>query len=83
MDYSVQAGLFFGQAERGRDRKLKKVLFVATLVKNHIAEFHLPYLKLFQDMGWQTAVAARNDYENPEDCVIPHCDAFYDLPFER
>ena len=62
---------------------MKKVLFVATLVKNHIAEFHLPYLKLFQDMGWQTAVAARNDYEDPEDCVIPHCDAFYNLPFER
>lgn len=62
---------------------MKKVLFVATLVKNHIAEFHLPYLKLFQDMGWQTAVAARNDYEDSEDCVIPHCDAFYNLPFER
>ena len=62
---------------------MKKVLFVATLVKNHIAVFHLPYLKLFQDMGWQTAVAARNDYEDPEDCVIPHCDAFYNLPFER
>ena len=62
---------------------MKKVWFVATLVKNHIAEFHLPYLKLFQDMGWQTAVAARNDYEDPEDCVIPHCDAFYNLPFER
>ena len=62
---------------------MEKVLFVATLVKNHIAEFHLPYLKLFQDMGWQTAVAARNDYEDPEDCVIPHCDAFYNLPFER
>ena len=62
---------------------MKKVLFVATLVKNHIAEFHLPYLKLFQDMGWQTAVAAKNDYENPADCVIPHCDVFYDVPFER
>ncbi|MDY4491343.1 MAG: glycosyltransferase family 4 protein [Candidatus Faecousia sp.] len=62
---------------------MKKVLFVATLVKNHIAEFHLPYLKLFQDMGWQTAVAAKNDYENPADCVIPYCDVFYDVPFER
>ena len=62
---------------------MKKVLFVATLVKNHIAEFHLPYLKLFQDMGWGTAVAAKNDYENPADCVIPNCDVFYDVPFER
>lgn len=46
-------------------------------------EFHIPYLKMFQDMGWETAVAARNDYENPADCVIPHCDAYYDIPFER
>lgn len=61
----------------------KKVLFAATVVKTHIMEFHIPYLKMFQDMGWETAVAARNDYENPEDCVIPHCDAYYDIPFER
>ena len=61
----------------------KKVLFAATVVKTHIMEFHIPYLKMFQDMGWATAVAARNDYENPEDCVIPHCDAYYDIPFER
>ena len=62
---------------------MKKVLFVATLVKNHIAEFHLPYLKLFKEMGWETAVAAKNDYENPADCVIANCDAFFNLPFER
>ena len=61
----------------------KKVLFVATVVKTHIMQFHIPYLKLFQDMGWETAVASRNDYEDPADCVIPYCDTFYDIPFER
>lgn len=61
----------------------KKVLFVATVVKTHIMQFHIPYLKLFQDMGWQTSVASRNDYENPADCVIPYCDTYYDIPFER
>ncbi len=61
----------------------KKVLFVATVVKTHMMQFHLPYLKLFQDMGWETAVASRNDYENPEDCRIPYCDTYYDIPFER
>lgn len=61
----------------------KRVLFVATVVKTHIMTFHLPVLKLFQDMGWETAVAARNDYEDPADCRIPYCDTFFDIPFVR
>ncbi len=61
----------------------KKVLFVATVVKTHMMQFHIPYLKLFQDMGWETAVASRNDYEDPADCRIPYCDTYYDIPFER
>ena len=61
----------------------KKVLFAATVVKTHIMEFHIPYLKMFQELGWETSVASRNDYENPADCVIPYCDHFYDIPFER
>ena len=60
-----------------------KVLFIATVVKTHIMEFHIPYLKMFKDMGWETAVAARNDFENPDDCVIPYCDKYYDIHFER
>lgn len=62
---------------------MKKVLFVATVVKTHIMEFHIPYLKMFKEIGWETAVAARNDYENPADCVIPYCDTYYNIPFER
>lgn len=62
---------------------MPKVLFVATVVKKHIMEFHLPFLKMFQEHGWQTAVAARNDYDNPADCQIPFCDDYYDIPFER
>ena len=61
----------------------KRVLIVATVVKTHIMQFHIPTLKLFKDMGWETAVAARNDYSNPEDCQIPYCDQFYDIPFDR
>lgn len=61
----------------------KKVLFTATVVKTHMMQFHIPYLQMFQEMGWETAVAARNDYEDPADCRIPYCDAYYDIPFER
>ena len=61
----------------------KRVLFVATVVKTHIMTFHIPALKMFKEMGYETAVAARNDYENPEDCQIPYCDQFFDIPFQR
>ena len=62
---------------------MKKVLFVATVVKTHIMTFHIPYLKMLKEMGYETAVAARNDYEDPNDCVIPYCDKYFDIPFER
>lgn len=62
---------------------MKKVLFVATVVRLHINMFHKPYIKWFHDQGWQVDVAANNDYENREECVIPYCDNFYCLPFER
>ena len=61
----------------------KKVLFVATVVKTHMMQFHIPYLKMFREMGWETAVASKNDYENPDDCRIPYCDTYYDVPFAR
>ena len=62
---------------------MKKVLFVATVVRLHINMFHKPFIKWFHDQGWQVDVAANNDYENKGECVIPYCDNFYCLPFER
>ncbi len=61
---------------------MKKVLFVATVVKTHINTFHIPYLKMFKEAGYETYVCARNDYDDDE-CVIPYCDVFVDTPFER
>lgn len=61
----------------------KRVLFTATVVKQHIMTFHVPYLQMFQEMGWETAVAASNDYEDPSELNIPHCDTYYEIPFER
>ena len=62
---------------------MKKVLFVATVVRLHINMFHKPYIRWFHEQGWQVDVAANNDYENKEECIIPYCDHFYCLPFER
>lgn len=62
---------------------VKKVLFVATVVRLHINMFHKPFIKWFHDQGWQVDVAANNDYENKAECIIPFCNNFHCLPFER
>ena len=62
---------------------MKKVLFVATVVKMHVMVFHIPYLELFKKKGYEVHVCAQNDYENSEDCIIPFCDKFYDVPLSR
>lgn len=62
---------------------MKKVLFVATVVRTHIMVFHIPYLKMLKEQGYEVHVCARNDYDNKEECNIPYCDKYYDLEFER
>lgn len=56
---------------------------MATVVKIHVNVFHIPCLKMFQEQGWETWVCSRNDYDNPKECVIPYCDHYVDIPFER
>ncbi len=62
---------------------MKKVLFVATVAKHHIVHFHIPYLKWFKEKGFETHVCAKNDFSENEDWVIPYCDKYFDLKFER
>lgn len=62
---------------------MKKVLLVATVVRMHVNVFHIPMMKWFKENGWKTYVAARNDFDYPQECVIPYCDCFINLPFER
>ncbi len=62
---------------------MKKVLFVATVVKTHIMAFHIPYLKWFKSNGYEVHVCAKNDFSIPEECIIPYCDKYFNLPFER
>jgi len=54
----------------------KKVLFVATISK-HILRFHLPFLKWFQDNGYETHVASFGNES------IPYCNMQHKIPFSR
>ncbi len=55
---------------------MKKVLFTAT-VDSHILQFHLPFLKLFKDRGYEVHVATNGTEE------IPYCDVKHVISFER
>ncbi|RDY27394.1 glycosyltransferase family 1 protein [Romboutsia weinsteinii] len=41
---------------------MKKILFIAT-VQSHIMNFHIPYIKRFQKMGYEVHVATKLDLE--------------------
>ena len=55
---------------------MKKVLFTAT-VDSHILHFHIPYLKLFKENGYEVHVATNGDEK------IPYCDVKHKISFER
>lgn len=55
---------------------MKKVLFTAT-VDSHILQFHLPFLKLFKENGYEVHVATNGKED------IPYCDYKHTIPFER
>ncbi len=55
---------------------MKKVLYVAT-VDIHIKTFHLPYLKMLHDMGYEVHVATNGTEQ------FPYCDKKYTIPIER
>lgn len=55
---------------------MKKVLFTAT-VDSHILHFHIPFLKLFKEKGYEVHVATNGEEE------IPYCDKKIKISFER
>lgn len=55
---------------------MKKVLFTAT-VDSHILQFHIPFLKLFKENGYEVHVASKGEEE------IKYCDKHFNIPFER
>ena len=54
----------------------KKVLFTAT-VDSHILHFHIPFLKMFKENGYEVHVATSGDEK------IPYCDKKHKISFER
>ena len=61
---------------------MKKVLYVATVL-SHICQFHLPYLKMFQDDGWEVHAAARNNLAEKNGLALKYVDRFVEIPFQR
>ena len=60
----------------------RRVLFVATVLRGHVLVFHLPYMKWFQEHGYEVHLCCRNDTEE-KNVTVPYCDRLIELPFER
>jgi len=61
----------------------KRVLIVATVVKKHIMQFHIPTIRMLSEMGWEVDIAAGNDYSGHDRPDIPYIDRYYDIPIAR
>lgn len=60
----------------------EKVLFVATVLRGHILAFHLPYMRWFQEQGYEVHCCAANDTGAPI-FSVPYCDRYIEIPFAR
>ncbi len=65
------------------DKTEKRVLFVASVLKKHIIQFHIPYLQWFREQGFIVDVCAADDLEDNENIPLDFCDNYYDVPFCR
>ena len=61
---------------------MKKVLYTATVL-SHICQFHLPYLKMFKEKGWEVHVAARDNLAEKNGLALKHADKVFEIPFRR
>ena len=61
---------------------MKKVLYVATVL-SHICQFHLPYLKMFQEKGYQVHVAAHDNLAEKNGLQLKYTNQHFDIPFQR
>ena len=56
---------------------MRKLLLVANVSKEHIRKFHIPFIRMMREKGWQVDVACRLDEP------VPECDHAFDLPCDR
>ena len=61
---------------------MKKVLYVATVL-SHICQFHLPYLKMFKEKGFEVHVAARDNLAEKNGLQLQYADQHFEIPFQR
>ena len=61
---------------------MKKVLYVATVL-SHICQFHLPYLKMFKEQGYEVHVAAHDNLAEKNGLQLKHTDKHFEIPFQR
>ncbi len=59
-----------------------KVLYVATVL-SHICQFHLPYLQMFQERGYEVHVAAHDNLAEKNGLQLKYADRHIEIPFER
>ena len=55
----------------------KKALFVATTAKGHLNVFHIPYIRMLKEKGYQVDAASNGDE------TVPYADHEYALSIER
>lgn len=60
----------------------KKVLYVATVL-SHICQFHLPYLKMFKENGYEVHVAARDNLGEKNGLQLKYADSHFEIDFKR
>lgn len=63
-------------------KNMKKVLYTATVL-SHICQFHLPYLKIFKEKGYEVHVAAKDNLLEKNGLALKYADKFVDIPFSR
>ena len=59
-----------------------KLLYVATLL-SHICQFHLPYLQMLQEQGYEVHVAAHDNLAVKNGLRLKYADRHIEIPFDR